>query len=224
MELWKPVSGYENYYEVSNLGRVRSIDRVVTRSDGVEQLRRGKIKAQTVSYDGYMTVHLSLGGSDKRLPVHRLVADAFVSGRFDGAEVNHKDFDRTNNSADNLEWVSHKDNVAHTISAGRHVCNRDLSGSNNPNYGNHKLRSVYASDKSLSKEKQSRAGSSNGRAVGVLMCGGAADVSFGTIKECAKYMVDTIGITNVKIETVAFKISQCVKSGGQYLGFTFKKK
>ena len=223
-ELWKQIDGYEGYYEVSNTGLVRSIGRNVIRSDGVVHHRVGKNKKPTPNKDGYLTVKLSKNGVDTRVTIHSLVAAAFVDGYFDGAEVNHKDFNRTNNNASNLEWVSHGDNVRYTIEAGRHICNADLYGSNNPNYGNHSLSERYKNDPLLAKKKQGRPGSKNGMARSVVLLDDSGiEREFGTIKDCAEYI---IGVREIKsnAEWVSIKISKSIKNFSKCYGFSVRDK
>jgi hypothetical protein len=115
MENWKPIIGFEGMYEVSNLGGVRSLDRVELFKDSSRR-RKGKYFTPRV-FNGYYTVAL------QRIYtrfVHRLVAEAFVEGKGDGSVVNHKDCNRLNNNADNLEWVTQKQNIAHAVSLSRH--------------------------------------------------------------------------------------------------------
>lgn len=220
MEVWKDVLGYEGYYEVSDLGRVRSVERRIVRNDGISQVRKSKVLSQFKNKDGYMSVHLCSCGNDERIAVHRLVAIAFVDGYEDGMEVNHKDCRRDNNVAANLEWVSHGKNVAYAIACGNHQCTRDLTGEKNPNYGSHTLRDRYASDPLLSKEKQSRPGSRNGRAVEVVAKRDSVCMRFGTIKECAEWFISS-GITDLSnVSTVSFRVSTAKKSGCEYCGFS----
>lgn len=118
------------------------------------------------NHDGYCVVsatgYNSHGGKIyQTLQVHILVAHQFVDGWFEGAEVNHKDFNRANPNADNLEWVTHADNVKYSHKAGNY---KGKYGKDNPNYGNSKLHERYEADKNLAKEKQSRPGGQNGRA------------------------------------------------------------
>ena len=108
-EIWKDVVGYEGYYQVSNLGRVRSLDRIVSNGRKI----KGKIlstKVNTPPY--YPRVSLSVNGKMKLVQVHRLVAQAFVYNPDPEhkTQVGHKDESRTNNRADNLEWVTPKEN------------------------------------------------------------------------------------------------------------------
>ena len=108
-EIWKDVVGYEGYYQVSNLGRVRSLDRIASNGRKI----KGKIlstKVNTPPY--YPRVSLSVNGKMKLVQVHRLVAQAFVYNPDPEhkTQVGHKDESRTNNRADNLEWVTPKEN------------------------------------------------------------------------------------------------------------------
>ena len=108
-EIWKPIEGYEDRYEVSNLGRVRSLDMVLPcNSNGVRstRVRRGVIRRQHIGHTGYHYVLLRDGKRDKNFRVHRLVAAAFVPNPHHLPEVNHKDEDKSNNRADNLEWCT----------------------------------------------------------------------------------------------------------------------
>lgn len=103
-ELWKDIEGYEGRYQVSNMGRVRSMKRY---SEDGKLLTKGIVLKERAIPSGYLSVNIR----NKTLYIHRAVAMAFVPGYFDGAEVNHKDENRQNNRYDNLEWVSHKDNL-----------------------------------------------------------------------------------------------------------------
>lgn len=221
-EIWRSVSGFDGYYEVSNFGRVRSVDRYIVRKDGVTQKRAGVIKKQAKNNDGYLTVHLSKEGCDKRVGVHILVAKAFVSGYFDGAEVNHIDCNRENNVFSNLEWITHADNVRYAIKQGNHVCVRNISGSNNPNFGNHKLHDIYAADKELAKVKQGRCGKANGMATSVRMFIGDDTVLFSTIRECAEYMIEHRMTRSANINCVSIHISKAAKTHSPYRGLMFE--
>ena len=106
-EIWRPVVGYEGLYEVSNTGRVRSLDRY----DRKNRLKKGKLLKNKDNGNGYLLCGLSKNGIVKNKYIHRLVAEAFIE-RPDGLyEVNHKDEDKTNNNVDNLEWCDATYNV-----------------------------------------------------------------------------------------------------------------
>lgn len=107
-EIWKDIKGYEGLYQVSNLGNVRSVDRIVLRN-GIQVPRKGKILNQ-IKFGDYLTVHLSKNGIKKHFRIHRLVAEAFLSNPDNLPIVNHKDYNVFNNNVDNLEWCSYKYN------------------------------------------------------------------------------------------------------------------
>lgn len=111
MEKWKPIDGFEGFYEVSDKGRVRSVSRTIRQSNGTERTKKSHVLAQTAHYrNGYLSVMLSKEGCKKRVSVHRLVASAFVPNDKHLPEVNHKDETKTNNSAENLEWCDRRYN------------------------------------------------------------------------------------------------------------------
>ena len=224
MEEWRAVEGYEGYYEVSNLGRVKALARDVLKSNGVIQHRNEYIKAQTVNPDGYLIVGLNKDAKQRKQPVHVLVAKAFVDGWFDGAEVNHIDFDRTNNSADNLEWVSHSTNIAYSYDNDRHEKRRQkMMGSGNQNYGNDTLHKRYMNDKEFAKLKQSRPGSQNGRAMPVIAhFSDGNSMSFSYCGECAQYLIDNGLVRGTKRLGVAAHIISAAKNGVPYFGMTFE--
>lgn len=116
-EIWKPVIGYESTHEVSNLGRVRSIDRIInsgSRWGRRPERRMGKVLSQAENDYGYLTVRLNVNKKYKTRLVHRLVAMAFIGEPPEGQpQVNHKDGDKHNNSVNNLEWVSNRENALH---------------------------------------------------------------------------------------------------------------
>ena len=120
MELWKDVVGYEGFYEVSSYGRVRSINRYVAsairHNDMV--MRKGRLLKMNLKRNGYLTVDLSKGNRVKTISVHRLVAVAFIP-RIEGKNfVNHKNLNKTDNRVENLEWVTHLENVFHASQHG----------------------------------------------------------------------------------------------------------
>jgi len=134
-EEWKDIEGYEGFYQVSNLGRVKSLARVVMRSDGKPNPVNEKILKYGI-IKGYCAVVLCKDRKKKMYKVHRLVAIAFLSNPHNLPEVNHKDENKKNNCVDNLEWCtslyninygSHNERVTNTI-----VKNGSLRGENHP--------------------------------------------------------------------------------------------
>ena len=122
-EIWKPVPQCEGYYEVSNYGRIRSLDRIVVGKSGRKTPKVGKIMKGTIDSDGYRIVHLRCRGEDyQNVKVHRLVAKVFIPNPMNLPCVNHKDFNRSNNRVDNLEWCTVKYNHIYSQKAGRLPC------------------------------------------------------------------------------------------------------
>lgn len=105
VEKWKPIKNFEGYYEVSNLGNIRSVDRVVYKPKHKTQkycTYKGKNISTTDLY-GYKICSLYRDGKYHNVRVHRLVAEAFCDDYFDGCEVHHKDNNRSNNIYTNLK-------------------------------------------------------------------------------------------------------------------------
>lgn len=107
-EIWKDVAGFEGLYQVSNFGNVRSVTRTITRSDGKVYVKQGKQLKSFVTNRGYEYVMLNDCNRKQHLKtVHRLVAQAFISNPNNLPIVNHKDENKLNNAASNLEWCTH---------------------------------------------------------------------------------------------------------------------
>lgn len=109
-EVWKPVRGYEGLYEVSNEGRVRSINRNVKRKDGRSIFYKGVILKSQETNRGYLSVGLSKKGKSKHKTVHRIVTDTFYGPCPDGLEVCHIDGDKKNNKLSNLKYDTPEQN------------------------------------------------------------------------------------------------------------------
>ena len=110
-EIWKDIKGYEGFYQVSNMGRVKSLDREIIYKDGRVYKYNGQIiKTYKNNNNGYLTVTLRKNSNIKTFDVHRLVALHFVEGYKDGLVVNHIDEDKTNNKYTNLEWCTYSYN------------------------------------------------------------------------------------------------------------------
>ena len=103
-EEWRPIEGYEGLYEVSNTGRVRSLDRYVKGKGESYRLQKGKMLSPIKNKYGYLQVNLCCNGKNKMFLVHRLSAQAFIPNPDNLPEINHKDENPGNNSVDNLEW------------------------------------------------------------------------------------------------------------------------
>lgn len=118
-EVWKDIEGFEGYYQVSNLGRVKSLDRVVQFKDGRSRLFKGTILSQGHHKDtGYMTINLSKESKLYPKDVHRLVAKAFVLNPDNLPCVDHINCIKTDNRSDNLRWCTHEQNIHYAMNAG----------------------------------------------------------------------------------------------------------
>ena len=116
-EIWKDVVGYEGLYQVSNHGRVKSLEHFVPSIGGA--IRKSPSKILTNCFDNnYYHVTLYKGGRKKIFLVHRLVAEAFIPNPNNLPQVNHKDGNKLNNNATNLEWCSAQDNILHAFATG----------------------------------------------------------------------------------------------------------
>jgi hypothetical protein len=113
VEIWAPVpiKGFEEYYALSNLGRFKSVK---YRSGGGNP----KVLKQKVMHDGYLYVRMNGSNGQQFFNAHRLVASVFVANPNNKPQVNHKNSVRSDNRAENLEWVTPKENIAHAMKFG----------------------------------------------------------------------------------------------------------
>lgn len=116
-ELWKDITEYEGFYQVSNLGRIKSVERTVIDKRGVKQSFKEKILKPVFNH-GYHRVTLTKNGECRIVRIHRIVAQEFL-GFHDELIVNHIDEDKTNNAVSNLEWCTPKENYHHSVEKQR---------------------------------------------------------------------------------------------------------
>lgn len=140
-KLWHPIDGYEGFYEISNYGDIRRVEYF----DNASYAHHGanlRVPMKTyITQHGYERIKLSKNGIEKHHVIHRLVAKAFIDNPKKHKTVNHKDLNKLNNSADNLEWCTQKENVRHALKSlppkswnqnrdkAKRVGQYDLSGS-----------------------------------------------------------------------------------------------
>lgn len=136
MEVWRPIPGYEGYYEASSFGTVRSLDRVTKKRHYSGIYHMIKIKGRNLkpnpAKDGYLHIALSVNGEVTRAQLHRVIALTFIDGGSGILVVNHKDGDKTNNAISNLEWCTPQQNQQHAIKTG--LWKPCKSGEESPNF------------------------------------------------------------------------------------------
>lgn len=114
MEIWKDVQGYDGKYQISNMGKVKSLPRIALCRNGIIKSVPGGIMVAKVS-NGYLIIGLRDGKKKRFFTVHSLVAKAFIANPQDNRQVNHKNGNKADNRAENLEWVTASENVRHSF-------------------------------------------------------------------------------------------------------------
>ncbi len=130
-EIWQKIKDYEDFYEVSNLGNVKSLGRKEKIKNSFRVRKPRILKTNTSSSCLYPTVDLRNGNGKKLLLVHRLVANAFIPNPENKPEVNHIDGNKLNNCVENLEWVTRSENLKHAHKTGLKLTTR-IIGKNHP--------------------------------------------------------------------------------------------
>ena len=116
-EIWKDVVGYEGIYQVSSLGRIKSLPKKIKMRNQFTE--KEMILKPLKTKGGYYSIHLANGkGNRKRCQIHRLVAKAFLSNPNNKPQVNHIDGNKKNNCVSNLEWCTAKENNTHALKTG----------------------------------------------------------------------------------------------------------
>lgn len=117
-EIWKDIKEFRGLYQVSNLGRVKSIDRTTIYNTGAIRTTKGKILSIGKNKLGYSQVSLSKHDKQYSRRVHRLVAEAFILNPNNKTQVNHIDGNKENNKVENLEWCTKSENELHAYKMG----------------------------------------------------------------------------------------------------------
>lgn len=116
-EIWLPVKGFEGWYEVSNTGSVRGLDRVLNNGKS-DYIYPGKVLKTKIASSGYVHISLSKNMKEKWFGVHRLVALSFINNPNNLPIVNHINGIKNDNRVENLEWVTHSENTKHAVKIG----------------------------------------------------------------------------------------------------------
>ena len=117
MEIWKKINEFENY-EISNLGNVKSLSRLVKNGEGIFRKTKEKILKNQISKTGYYVVDLKCNCKRKTFKIHRLIAIHFIENKYNKGFVNHINGIKTDNNINNLEWCTIKENNYHAQQIG----------------------------------------------------------------------------------------------------------
>lgn len=126
-EVWMDIEGFEGFYQVSNMGQVKSIPRIIKRDYRGNAKRNGKLLKQSKTRKGYLRITMQCNGVKKQVSVHTIVAKAFIPNTNNYPQVNHKNGDKTKNNALNLEWCTNSMNTQHAYDTGLIISNRGVN-------------------------------------------------------------------------------------------------
>lgn len=195
-EIWKDIAGYEGWYQVSNMGRVRSLDRTVyfnSKSGKGSRFYKGQILKHKYHH-GYQMVNLLKNKHLEVLYIHRLVIETFVP-RVEGKTwCNHKNGIKSDNRAENLEWCTPSENKVHADKNGLHTNN--VSG-------------MLAYADTLKKKVVAI---KNNKIIYSAECS----------RDMAKFLLENEIVKDVKIETLGRGIRKSAAEGNSYHGFNFQ--
>jgi len=124
-EIWVDIVGYEGLYQISNNGRVKSLERIVVGKDGVSYPVKEKIKTPSIGKRRYPYVDLYIGNQKKKKYIHRLKAIAFIANPENKSDVNHKYGDKTDFGDDSIEWNTRSENIRHAFANGLNVARKN---------------------------------------------------------------------------------------------------
>ena len=189
-ETWKDIPSLVGYYQASDTGRIRSVDRIVKRTTGTTKKLSGKVLKQFVTRNGYLKVCICVDGKLKTQRVHRLIAQTFIPNPENKEEVNHKNENKKDNRTCNLEWISIRNNRNYGTRMRRCIENRDQNGAKNGMYG------IRGAKNRMSKPIVQK--DLNGKIINIFDCvraaGEAVNCSPSQIARCANgYLKTTKG-------------------------------
>jgi hypothetical protein len=160
MEVWKDVVGLEGYYQVSNIGRIKSVPRKVIRGRGGVYQIEEKLINPSINSDGYLTGSFSVNKKKYFYKAHSLVAKAFIGERLNGYEVNHKNGIKTDNRLENLEIITKSENIKHAFRLGLNI----------PNRGEKNGNSKYTKEQAIAVKRMTKEGKTEGQIKKDLNC------------------------------------------------------
>lgn len=122
-EIWKAVPEYVGFYEASNLGRIRGLDRIINKKDPrtekeIKFLKHGRLLTPSYHHSGYLQIRLSKNGESKSFGMHQVVAKTFIPNPLNYPMVHHRNDLRVDNKAPNLEWTDNSGNIKAAIASG----------------------------------------------------------------------------------------------------------
>jgi hypothetical protein len=212
IEIWKDIVGWEGLYEVSNLGNIRSADRVIAGPKPCGRRIKGRTR-KTLMVKGYVSINLSdkKSGRSTRNSVHRFMAEAFIPNPENKPEVNHKNGIKNDNRLENLEWATRSENSKHAWDTGlvkkRFRTEEQKIEMRKTNKGKENLIAWQKENKDKMKEMALRASLSQVKKVNQLDKNGNIIKEWGSITEASR-----------AIETNAIGIGRCAKGKQELAG------
>ena len=178
-EIWKPVVGLEDYYMISNIGRIKSVERIVVHSDGRKRHIGGKILKTRINNHGYECIRISCNRQKGMLNIHRAVALAFIPNIENKPYIDHVNTIRNDNRVENLRWVTQMENAHNPITYSRMFGRNHATGEQivkrrnaNKSYGAEKAVLQLSMDGNIIKEFKSirEAGRAFHNSSGAISC------------------------------------------------------
>jgi len=117
-EKWNDIKDYTGLYQVSNFGKIKSLDKIVNYKNYATRIIKGKLLIQQTNIHGYLYVKLTKNGVKSHKLIHRLIAEAFIPNPDNLPEINHKNGIKSDNRIENLEWCTRIENIHHAIKTG----------------------------------------------------------------------------------------------------------